>query len=180
MEKKSMGRTLRLVHYWLTAFTLVTVAMVAITGVLLSLKKDFDVLQPPSAEASAPGLPATPLDRLLAAVATQPGRGKVGWRDVDRIDVRPRDGLAKLILNDRTEYQVDLHTLEVLQTGYRTSDFLETLHDFSFLGDWGKYVLSLPTGIALLVLWGTGAYMFIKPLLVKRRKRRARALAAST
>lgn len=175
-----MGRTLRLVHYWLTAFTLVTVAMVAITGVLLALKKDFDVLQPPSAEASAPGLPATPLDRLLAAVATQPGRSKVGWRDVDRIDVRPRDGLAKLILNDRTEYQVDLHTLEVLQTGYRTSDFLETLHDFSFLGDWGKYLLSLPTGVALLVLWGTGAYMFIKPLLVKRRKRRARALAAST
>lgn len=175
-----MGRTLRLVHYWLTAFTLVTVAMVAVTGVLLALKKDFDVLQPPSAEASAPGLPATPLDRLLAAVAAQPGRGKVGWRDVDRIDVRPRDGLAKLILNDRTEYQVDLHTLEVLQTGYRTSDFLETLHDFSFLGDWGKYLLSLPTGIALLVLWGTGAYMFIKPLLVKRRKRRARALAAST
>jgi len=175
-----MGRTLRLVHYWLTAFTLITVAMVAVTGVLLALKKDFDVLQPPSAEASAPGLPTTPLDRLLAAVATQPGRDKVGWRDVDRIDVRPRDGLAKLILNDRTEYQVDLHTLEVLQTGYRTSDFLETLHDFSFLGDWGKYLLSLPTGIALLVLWGTGAYMFIKPLLVKRRKRRARALAAST
>lgn len=174
-----MGRTLRLIHYWLTAFTLVTVAMVAVTGVLLSLKKDFDVLQPPSAAASAPGLPATPLDRLLAAVATDSGNATLSWRDVDRIDVRPRDGLAKVILDDRTEYQVDLHTLEVLQTGYRTSDLLETLHDFSILGDWGKYLLSLPTGIALLVLWGTGAYMFIKPLLVKRRKRRAKALARS-
>ncbi|MFN3820480.1 PepSY domain-containing protein [Blastomonas sp.] len=174
-----MGRTLRLIHYWLTAFTLVTVAMVAVTGVLLSLKKDFDVLQPPSAAASAPGLPATPLDRLLAAVAKDSGNATLSWRDVDRIDVRPRDGLAKVIFDDRTEYQVDLHTLEVLQTGYRTSDFLETLHDFSILGDWGKYLLSLPTGIALLVLWGTGAYMFIKPLLVKRRKRRAKALARS-
>lgn len=173
-----MGRTLRLIHYWLTAFTLVTVAVVAITGVLLSLKKDFDVLQPPSATASAPGLPATPLDRLAGTVAAHTG-GKVGWTEIDRIDVRPGDGLAKVILNDRTEYQVDLHTLEVLQTGYRTSDFLETLHDFSVLGDWGKYVLSLPTGIALLVLWGTGAYMFIKPMLVKRRKRRAKALAGS-
>lgn len=173
-----MGRTLRLIHYWLTAFTLVTVAVVAITGVLLSLKKDFDSLQPPSATASAPGLPATPLDQLAGAVAVHTG-SKLGWTDIDRIDVRPGDGLAKVILNDRTEYQVDLHTLEVLQTGYRTSDFLETLHDFSVLGDWGKYVLSLPTGIALLVLWGTGAYMFIKPMLVKRRKRRAKALAGS-
>lgn len=175
-----MGRTLRLIHYWLTAFTLVTVAMVAITGVLLSLKKDFDVLQPPTAAASAPGLPATPLDRLLEGIAAEPGRDALDWRDVDRIDVRPCDGLAKVILNDRTEYQVDLNTLEVLQTGYRTSDFLETLHDFSVLGDWGKYLLSLPTGIALLVLWGTGAYMFIKPLLVKRRKRRAKALAGQS
>lgn len=175
-----MGRTLRLIHYWLTAFTLVTVAMVAITGVLLSLKKDFDVLQPPTAAASAPGLPATPLDRLLEGIAAEPGRDALDWRDVDRIDVRPGDGLAKVILNDRTEYQVDLNTLEVLQTGYRTSDFLETLHDFSILGDWGKYLLSLPTGIALLVLWGTGAYMFIKPMLVKRRKRRAKALAGQS
>ena len=172
-----MGRTLRLVHYWLTAFTLVTVAMVAITGVLLSLKKDFDVLQPPTAAASAPGLPATPLDRLFVAVADRSGDSDMSWRDIDRIDVRPSDGLAKVILKDRTEYQVDLHTLEVLQTGYRTSDFLETLHDFSVLGNWGKYLLSLPTGIALLVLWATGAYMFIKPLLVRRRKRRSKAAA---
>lgn len=174
-----MGRTLRLIHYWLTAFTLVTVAVVAITGILLSLKKDFDVLQPPTAVASAPGLPATRLDQLLSAVAADTGKGGLDWPDVDRIDVRPRDGLAKVILNDRTEYQVDLRTLEVLQTGYRTSDFLETVHDFSILGDWGKYLLSLPTGIALLVLWGTGAYMFVKPMLVKRRKRRAKALAGS-
>ena len=175
-----MGRTLRLIHYWLTAFTLFTVAMVAFTGVLLSVKKEFDALQPPTVEGASPGLPATPLDRLLVAVAAEPGRSALTWRDIDRIDVRPDEGIAKLILNDRTEYQVDLHTLKVLQTGYRTSDFIETLHDFSVLGDWGKYLLSLPTGIALLVLWGTGAYMFVKPMLVKRRKRRAKALAGST
>ena len=175
-----MGRTLRLIHYWLTAFTLFTVAMVAVTGVLLSVKKEFDVLQPPTAEGTSPGLPATRLDQLLVAVTAEPGRSALTWSDIDRIDVRPDDGIAKLILNDRTEYQVDLHTLEVLQTGYRTSDFVETLHDFSVLGDWGKYLLSLPTGIALLVLWGTGAYMFVKPMLVKRRKRRAKALAGSS
>lgn len=174
-----MGRTLRLIHYWLTAFTLVTVAVVAVTGVMLALKKDFGALQPPTAAASAPGLPGTPLDALLSAVASHEGMVRLDWRDVDRIDVRPGDGLAKVILNNRTEYQVDLHSLDVLQTGYRTSDFLETLHDFSVLGGWGKYLLSVPTGIALLILWGTGAYMFVKPLLVRRRKRLAKAMASS-
>jgi uncharacterized iron-regulated membrane protein len=174
-----MGRTLRKIHYWLTAFTLVTVAVVAVTGMLLSLRKDFAVLQPPVATAAAPGLPPVRLDRLLVAVRAVPGRGDLGWRDVDRIDIRPRDGLAKIILDDRTEYQVDLHTARLLQTGYRTSDLIETVHDFSILGSWGVYLLSLPTGLALLLLWGTGAYMFLQPMLVRRRKRRARAAAGS-
>ena len=173
-----MGRILRLVHYWLTAFTLITVAVVAVTGMLLSLKKDVAALQPPIAAAAAPGLPPIPLDQLLVAVRATPGRSAIEWRDVDRLDIRPGDGIAKVILNDRTEYQVDLHTARVLQTGYRTSDLIETVHDFSLLGDWGKYLLSLPTGLALLVLWGTGAYMFVQPMLVRRRKRRARASAA--
>ena len=98
-----MGRTLRLIHYWLTAFTLFTVAMVAVTGVLLSVKKEFDVLQPPTAEGASPGLPATRLDRLLVAVTAEPGRSALTWNDIDRIDVRPGDGIAKLILDDRTE-----------------------------------------------------------------------------
>lgn len=169
-----MGRTLRKIHYWLTAFTLLTVAVVAVTGVLLTLRKDFAVLQPPVATAAAPGLPPVPLDRLLVAVRAVPGRGDLGWRNVDRIDIRPRDGLAKIILDDRTEYQVDLHTARLLQTGYRTSDLIETVHDFSILGSWGLYLLALPTGLALLVLWGTGAYLFLQPMLVRRRKRRDR------
>ena len=176
-----MGKTFRKIHYWLTALTLVTILVVAVTGVLLTLKKEFATLQPPLATAVAPGLPATSLDRLLGAVASETNRPGMSWRDVDRIDVRPNDGLAKVILNDRTEYQVDLHTVRVLQIGYRTSDLLESIHDFSFLGgDWSKYLLSLPSGIALIVLWVTGGYMFIQPMLVRRRKRRATTLARKT
>ena len=91
---------------------------------------------------------------------------------MDRIDIEPADGIAKVILHSRTEFQVDLHSGEVLQTGYRTSDLLESIHDFSFVGGYGKYLLSVPTGVALLVMWGTGTYLFILPFLVRRRKRR--------
>lgn len=173
-----MGRTLRKIHYWLTAFTLLTLIVIATTGVLLTLKKEFAALQPPTASALSPGLPKIPLDQLIGAVASEPNRSALSWHDVDRIDVRPSDGLAKVILNDRTEYQVDLHTVRVLQTGYRTSDLLESIHDFSFLGGtWSKYLISLPSGIALIVLWATGGYMFIQPMLARRRKRRGKTLA---
>jgi uncharacterized iron-regulated membrane protein len=70
--------------------------------------------------------------------------------------------------------QVDLHSGAVLQTGYRTSDWLETIHDFSFMGDWAKYVFSFGSGIALLVMAATGVYLFVLPFLVKRAKRLAK------
>jgi uncharacterized iron-regulated membrane protein len=150
----------------------VTTLVLAVTGILLTLKKDFDTLQPPVAQSSAPGLSDIGVSALLADIAKQPGHEQVTWRDVDRIDIEPADGIAKVILLSRTEFQVDVHTGEVLQTGYRTSDLLESIHDFSFVGGFGKYLFSLPTGIALLVMWLTGTYMFVLPFWVRRRKRR--------
>lgn len=170
--RTSFARTFRLIHYWASLFLVVTTVVVAVTGILLTLKKDFDALQPPVAQSSASGLSNIRVNALLADIRTQPGHERITWREVDRIDIEPADGIAKVILVSRTEFQVDLHTGEVLQTGYRTSDLLESIHDFSFVGGFGKYVFSLPTGIALLVMWLTGTYMFVLPFWVRRRKRR--------
>ena len=162
----------RKVHYWTSLPLFITIFVIASTGILLALKKDFDVLQPPMAQSSAPGLSALPINELLKDIATRRGYERISWRDVDRIDIQPADGIAKVILSSRAEFQVDLHTGEALQTGYRTSDLLESIHDFSFFGRFGKYFLSVPTGLALLVMWGTGTYLFLLPFLVRRRKRK--------
>lgn len=169
--RSSLARTLRLIHYWASTFLVVTTLVVAVTGILLALKKDFDTLQPPIAQSSAPGLSDLRIDQLFADIATREEFERITWRDVDRIDIEPADGIAKVVLFSRTEFQVDLHTGEVLQTGYRTSDLIETIHDFSFVGGLGKYLLSVPTGLALLAMWMTGTYLFILPFLVRRRKR---------
>jgi len=150
-----------------------TIFVIASTGILLSLKKDFDTLQPPTLAGSAPGELGRPVADLVAAVATVPGHGGATWRDVDRIDIRPSDGVAKVILYSRTEVQVDLATGKVVQVGYRTSDWLETIHDFSFLGGWSKYVFSTGSGLLILGMAGTGVYLFLLPFLARRRKRRA-------
>jgi uncharacterized iron-regulated membrane protein len=169
------ARLLRQIHYWISLPLLVTIFVIAATGSVLALKKNFAALQPPTQSGSAPGELQRPIADLIAAVASVPGHGGISWKDVERIDVRPEDGVAKVILHSRTEVQVDIATGKVLQVGYRTSDFIETIHDFSVLGGAWKYILSFGSGIALLIMAGTGAYLFLLPMLAKRRRRRANA-----
>lgn len=52
----------------------------------------------------------------------------------------------------------------MLQTAYRRSDLIESLHDGSFFaGDWTRLGVFLPTGVAMLVLWLTGLWMWWVP-----------------
>lgn len=164
----------RKVHYWTSLPLFLTIFVIATTGILLSLKKDFDSLQPPTQVGTGIGNLQRPVADLVAAVGTVPGHEQSTWRDVDRIDIRPGDGIAKVILHSRTEVQVDVATGRVVSVAYRTSDWLETIHDFSFLGGWSKYVFSTGTGLLLIGMASTGVYLFLLPMLARRRKRRAR------
>ncbi len=174
----SAQRLIRLIHYWISLPLMFTVFVIAVTGSLLALKKDFDSLQPPTQQGAAPGELGRPVADLVAAVRSVPGHEATVWQDVERIDLRPGDGVAKVILHSRTEVQVDVATGKVLQVGYRTSDLIETIHDFSWLGGWAKYAFSLGSGIVLICMAASGVYLFALPLLAKRRKRRAREAAS--
>ena len=49
---------------------------------------------------------------------------------IDRIDVRPGYGVAKVLFNDVFwEVQVDLSSGQVLSANQRTSDIIEKIHD---------------------------------------------------
>ena len=97
-----------------------------------------------------------------------------GWDDVNRLDVRPGRGTVKAWLMNGYEVQVDLGTGRVLQTAYRRSDIIETIHDGSFFaGDWTKLGLFLPGGLAMLLLWISGLWMWWVPFIAKRRRRTA-------
>jgi hypothetical protein len=116
---------------------------------------------------------ATPA-QYLEAINRGKLDGAVTWKDVQRVDIRPSKGIAKVILKSDVEYQVDLGTGNVLQRELRMSDFIESLHDGSFFaGDLSKLGVFLPAAIGLLVLWVSGIYMFWLPIIVKQRKSRA-------
>lgn len=169
----------RKVHYWTSAIVAVPLAVIVTTGILLQLKKHWTFVQPPEIR----GVKADPtlsLPDLLERVKTAPGMQVRGWQDVSRVDIRPDRGLAKVTLANNWEVQVDLSTGAVLQTAYRRSDLIESIHDGSFFaGDVTKLGLFLPAGIALLLLWIGGVWMWWVPIANRRRVRRAKAASAT-
>jgi hypothetical protein len=85
--------------------------------------------------------------------------------------------VAKVWTATGYEVQVDLRTGAVLQSTYRRSDLIESLHDGSFFGDVAKLGLFLPAGLVLLSLYVTGTWMLLQPWVARRRvaaRRRAR------
>ena len=161
----------RRVHYWIGfAAALPMIVMIA-SGLLLQGKKQLTWVQP--AEQRGTGTaPVIDLDGVLAALRTVHGMEVRSWDDVNRLDVRPGRGVVKAWLMNGYEVQVDLGTGRVMQTAYRRSDLIETIHDGSFFGgDWIKLGLFLPAGLTMLLLWLGGLWMWWVPFIAKRRRR---------
>ena len=69
----------------------------------------------------------------------------------------------------------------MLQTAYRRSDLIESIHDGSFFGgDWIKLGIFLPAGIVLFLMWLTGLWMFWQPIAARKRRAALTAARASS
>jgi uncharacterized iron-regulated membrane protein len=160
----------RRIHYWASFIVALPLLVMIASGLLLQAKKQWAWVQP--AEHRGTGsVPVIDLEEMLAAVKRVPNLGVRSWDDINRLDVRPGRGVVKVWLNSGWEVQVDLGTGAVLQTAYRRSDLIETIHDGSFFGgDWTKLGLFLPAGIILLLLWFTGMWMWWITFIAKWRR----------
>ena len=171
----------RKVHYWGSFIIALPVLIIIASGILLQMKKQWDWVQPPEIRGTGK-VPAIGFGEIMTTLQATPSLGVAGWDDVARIDVRADRGLAKVTLTSGWEAQIDLGTGRLLQTAYRRSDLIETIHDGSFFaGDWTKLGLFLPAGILLLLLWLTGMWMWWVPFRAKQRRKtvRARNVAAA-
>ena len=163
---------IRKLHYWTSIAIALPASILLASGLLLQAKKHWSWVQPPEQRGSVTA-PRITTDSVLASVVAVPALGVRGWDDVNRIDFRPGKGVAKVWLQSGTEVQVDLGTGTVLQTAYRRSDLIESIHDGSYFGgDATKLGVFLPTGIVLLFLWVSGVWLFLVPILAKRRRAR--------
>lgn len=145
------------------------VLVVVVSGLFLQLKKDWAFVQPPTVRGSTSELQVD-WDAILAGAASVKEAGIDSWDDVDRLDVRPGKGMLKVRGKNRWEVQLDAVTGEVLQSSYRRSDLIESIHDGSFFSDAVKLWVFLPAAVVLLGLWISGVYLWLLPHLVRRRR----------
>lgn len=170
--KLNLKRLLRQIHYWLSLAVAVPTVIIFVAGIFLTLKKEIAWIQPPTQSGIESGeLPQVSFEDMVVAAQNHPEAQIEDWTDIDRIDLRVGKGVAKLRGDSGWEVQVDTATGEVLSVAYRRSDLIEQIHDGSFFSDAVKLYVFLPTGILLILMWGTGIYLFLLPRFRKKKVR---------
>jgi uncharacterized iron-regulated membrane protein len=150
-------------HLWLGIVTTFLVLLLSVTGILLNHKRPLGLM--PDVPNPAPGALAASLPNAeLAARAARAVAPAVAAAGVDRMDVRPGDGLVKVRFDDPAvhEVTVDLVSGRVLHVGVRNDVFLEKLHTGEIFGDNGVLLSDL-AALALVVLVISGYWLWLYP-----------------
>lgn len=168
-------RQSRPLHRWIGVPLTLLILVSSVTGILLGWKKNSATLQPPTAEGVSTDMRQwqewnAVHDVAVSALAAHPNRPEP--IEVDRFDVRPGDGIVKVLFTEGSwEAQVDPTTLQVHSVARRHSDWIETIHDFSIISDGVKLVGMNVLGMGLIVLALSGLWLWYGPHWVRRQKR---------
>jgi hypothetical protein len=150
-------------HLWLGILATGVILLVSVTGILLNHKRPLGLMPDVSHTPGGRFAEALPLAELArrAEAAVGPAVAAAG---IDRMDVRPGDGLVKVRFDDRTvrEVDLDLATGRVLHVGERNDVFLEKLHSGEIFGD-GWVLLSDASAVALVFLLLSGYWLWLFP-----------------
>jgi len=164
-------------HKWTGIILSVLLAMTAVTGFLLLVKKQVAWIQPPTMKGAAGEVEDFITNQRLFEVVLSHGHADFqAMDDIDRVDFRPDKRVFKVrSLHNNAEIQVDAITGDVLSIDVRRSDLIEQIHDGSFFAgwfhDWGMPVVAL----ALLFLVFSGLWLWLEPVIRKARRRRRNA-----
>lgn len=172
-------RQTRPLHRYLGIPLTLLVVLSSVTGVLLAWKKSSATLQPPTWEGQSTNLGdwrewSSVQDVAVQALASHLGRAPESLQ-VDRFDVRPRDGIVKVLFTEGSwEVQVDPTSLRAYSVARRHSDWIETVHDLSIISDLVKVITMNVLGFGLILLSATGLWLWYGPHWVRRHKNSSR------
>lgn len=170
-------RWLRRIHRWMGIPLIVFFLVIGITSILLAWKKKAELLPPTLKTKVEQGEWISPAEMVRIAELEMEKRGEsIG---VDRIDIRPDKGVAKVTFKTHfTEVQLDGFSGEVLSVETRHSDWIEKVHDGSivdyyFGGDEAaKLTYSTLTALGLILMSLSGFYLWYYPKVIRRLKGR--------
>ena len=162
-REQRMSRAMFYAHLWLGVLFTALLLVISVTGVLLNHKRGLGLMPEVDHVPSGAFSASLPLSELGTRALTAAGVAG-GPEAIDRMDVRPRDGLVKVRLRDAssTEVTVDVVTGAILHIGPRGDVFLEKVHSGEALGSrW--VLLSTITAIGLVVLLVSGYWLWLVP-----------------
>jgi uncharacterized iron-regulated membrane protein len=151
-------------HLWVGVIFTVVLLVISITGILLNHKRGLGLMPEvdhvPSGEFGA----ALSLDDLARRALRAVGDSSTPGLAIDRMDVRPRDGLVKVRLRNASSTEVTLDVIDgrVLNIDARGDVFLEKLHSGEIFGSQG-ILLSDAGAVALTLLLITGYWLWLRP-----------------
>jgi len=167
-----MTRAAFYAHLWLGVIFTTALVVISVTGILLNHKRGLGLLPDIAHEPERPFTESLPLARLADVALDTVSRAAGGDGDaldptveIDRMDVRPRDGFVKVRMRDAssTEVTVDLASGRVLHVGPRGDVFLEKLHSGEIFGGLRWVLLSDAAAIALVITLITGYWLWLVP-----------------
>lgn len=149
------------------------------TGVLLGWKKQAELLPPTQKGSSSEAMGWIGLDSIVSLATVFAADSLHLSAEIDRIDIRPRKGVAKIIFATHfTELQIDCSTGHVLSVAQRHSDFIERIHDGSIAdqvlgtgGDYTKLTYTTLVGLGLIFLSISGFWLWFNPIRIKKLKK---------
>ena len=172
-------RFYRRLHKWLAVPLFIFLFLFGSTGLMLGWKKQVKLL--PATQKGSSSIPKEwlSLDKIYN-IATQYAKDSLHSSPViDRIDVRPQKGIAKIIFEDHfTELQIDCRTGVVVSAKLKTSDIIEKIHDGSIVDyyvrvnqDPVKLIYTSLSSSGLILLSISGFWMWYNPKRIKKLKR---------
>jgi uncharacterized iron-regulated membrane protein len=162
------NRLNRKIHHWTSIIVALPLLLILCTGMLLLVKKQISWIQPETRRGQS-DIPALEFSRVLDIARTVPEAEIKSWEDIDRLDVRPSKGIIKIRSKNNWEIQIDHTSGEILQTAFRRSDIIESIHDGSIFHSQAKPWLFLTCAMGFLLLWITGIYLFVIAHRPKKR-----------
>ncbi|MFC3881647.1 PepSY domain-containing protein [Algoriphagus namhaensis] len=169
-------RRMRIIHRWLGVPLMIFFLVIGITSILLAWKKKVELLPPTqSSEVQRQG-EWIPTEKMLAIAITEMDSRSLSSL-VDRIDIRPDKGIAKVTFEEHfTEVQIDGYSGEILSVATRHSDWIEKVHDGSIVDfyfgntETAKLVYSSATAFGLLLMSLSGFYLWYFPKVIRKTK----------
>jgi hypothetical protein len=150
-------------HLWFGVLLTVVLLVIGITGIVLNHKRELGIMPDVPHEPTGAFSDSKSLAELAGSAFVTAGITP-DFSNIDRMDVRPRNGFVKVRFRDaaNTEVTVDLSSGKVLHVGTRGDVFMEKLHSGEIFGANG-ILLSDIGAAGLVILLISGYWLWLKP-----------------